>query len=217
MTDATRPAPLPTTGSRSASEVRQKRRGRLAAVIALFAGLLGTLSCLAPWWYLATPTARVEYFPGSEVYVTSGGGGGVTTYAASGVASVGDLYELVVVGAILFSLIGWAVGGYGVAWPLGRGRGRLAGRVRRVALVAALVAGVLLVSVVPFAQPALYSTANPGRACTSPSPPGACTSYWGSATGGSGTTYWGAGAGWWLCAVSTGLLAVAFALRPRVS
>lgn len=206
--------PLPSAASRSTKEAPGRLTGRLGAIFALLAGLLGTISCLTPWWYLATPTSRVEYFPGSAVYVTGGGGGGTTTYAASGVAAVGTLYELVAAGAVVVAVIGWAVGGLGAVWLTGRGRSSRAIRVRRAVLAGGLAVGLVLLVGVPLAQPALYAAANPAGACSSRAPPGACTSFWGSATIAGGTTEWAAGSGWWLCAVSTAMLALALGLRP---
>ena len=194
-------------GDRVRLNERARRRLRWASVAALLAGLLATVSSVTPWWYLSTPTGRVEYYPGTSVYVTGGGGGGLTTYANSGVASVGDLYLLVLAGAVAVAVLGWCLGGYGLARMIGRIAGGR--RLARVALLASIFLSVLLLAAVPFAQPALYAAANPARACTSAAPPGACTSFWGSSHGPTGSTVWGAGAGWWFLGASAILLLLA--------
>lgn len=182
----------------------------LASGLSLAAAVLAAVSAYAPWWYLSVAgpatSSKVDFFPGNEVLTSTNGGGGVTTYAAAHVPSVGGLYAVVLAGTIAVAVLAGAAAVAGLA--LGRGRSRSDGlrRAARAAVLAAIGLSVVLVATVALAQPVLYRYDDPMGACGSAHPPPACGSFWGSSAQGSLTTTWGAGAGWWLEVAAVGLL-----------
>lgn len=170
--------------------------------VSLVAALMAGVSAVAPWWYLsvAGPVAssKVEFFPGTGVYTSTNGGGGVTTYAAVHVPSVGSLYAGVLLGTVTVAVLAGAAALAEFASVRGTWRPERARGIARAVLLAAVVLGVTLAVLVPFAQPALYRYDDPMGACTSASVVPACRSFWGSNAQGGVTTTWGAAAGWWL-------------------
>jgi hypothetical protein len=194
----------PPAGSRSRLSVD------LAATACFLAGVVGGISAFSPWWFVTTSSTATSssayYYPGTDTTVVTDGGGGTTTYAAVHVPSVGDLCVLVLVGAIVLTLASFALAVYGLGYARGRwgtSRGRAAAR--RILLAAVLV-GLLLVVVVPIAQPALFRTDDPMGACSGPSPLGECSAFWGASHAGGVATSWGGGFGWWLALSATVLL-----------
>ena len=223
MGDSNGPPSAGAVGSaaRRGTETPAKTPRRLAPVACLLAGLLGAISAATPWWTTSTSSSgtssMAEFYPGGDLYAGGGGGGGYTSYANAGIASIGDLYAVVLAGTIAIALVGWAL----TAFAIGRSRGRWGGpRYRRFVRPAHFVAvgvGVLLAVTVPVVQPELYRTANPGGACTSAAPPGACTSFWGTTHGVGATVLWGAGLGWWMDVAAAALLALALLFETVVA
>lgn len=198
----------PTAGARSralppdAKAPSPRRRAALAAFTLTLAGILAAGSAASPWWYLSTAsggsTFLVEYLPGNDLRVASVGGGGTTSYAAAGVASIGSMYVSVLAAAVVLALLAWTLAGYGLGRATGRWGGPRTRRLARAALLAGIGLSLVLAVAVPVVQPALYNAANPKGVCSSGYAPGACSSFWGSSHGVANSTSWGAGLGWWL-------------------
>lgn len=199
--DPTPPSPTP--------ERTRAGEHRLPAGAALLGGILSAISAVTPWWYLSTTNSRVEYLPGTTLQVTSAGGGGATSYASSGVASLGVLYELVLIGTVGIAVLAGALGGLGLArstpsrWPAYP-------RAAALGCTVSTAVGVLLLAGVAVGQPILYRAANPLGTCSGPSPPGACSSFWGSGPSAGGGSTWGAGAGWYLEFAAVVLMLLSF-------
>jgi hypothetical protein len=204
--------------ARNGGTGRQRTRNLVAAA-SLVAGLLAALAAISPWWVLSTSSAgsttEVGYYPGTVVRVVTGGGGGITSYAATGAPSVGALYASVLVATLALAVLGAAVGVQGFASLRGTWASLRARRLAGLALLAAMLLGAALVVGVPLAQPGLYRSDDPGGACLTGAPPGACSSFWGSSQSAGTTTTWGAGAGWWLSLSATVLLCLTLAFRDR--
>jgi hypothetical protein len=199
----------------------------LALATCLIAALLSAVASFSPWWYLTTTgsgtSSTVDYYPGTSLWVVTNGGGGVTTYAASGVPSVGDLYAVVLAGTIALVVLVGAVTVYGFGVTRGKWGSAAGRRAARSGLLGSLFLSLFLATAVPAAQPGLYRADNPAGACTSPSVPPACGSFWGTSHAGGITSTWGAGFGWWLDLSAAVLLllgltlGVAWALRSSRS
>lgn len=202
-------------GGRRSSPSRRTRL-LLVGTAGLFAGFLAVLSALSPWWYTTTSStgthSTAEFYPGENLYVSGGGGGGFTSYAAHGLAAVGGLYGLVLAGSLVVAFTGWGTAVLSVRRALGRGSEIRSRRATTGLLVVGLGVGILLAVAVPLAQPSLYRSDDPGHSCTSSVSPGPCSSFWGSTTTPATTTVWGAALGWWLGAVAAVLLAIALLL-----
>lgn len=196
--------------------VRPRRAHLVGAVVLLVAGAVALSAALTPWWYTRTTSAgtssTAEFYPGGSFYAGGGGGGGTTTYAAYGLALVGALYEGILAGSILLTLLAWASAGRGFLRSVRRSGPRRQDRTipRVVAAGLALAVGLLLA--VPLAQPSLYRSDDPGGSCAAGAATGPCSSFWGSAQSSGASRVWGAGTGWWLDLVLAVLLAFVFVL-----
>lgn len=193
-----------------------KARSDLASIAGLLGALLAIMSALTPWWFLSVTgpgtSSTVTFYPGSAVSTVTNGGGGTTSYDAIHIPSVGALYAGVLGGAVVLALFAAGAAVHGFASARGRWTSARARRLARSALSGALLVSLLLGIAVPVSQPALYQHDNPSNACSSATPPVACSSFWGKTAQGGATTTWGAGFGWWADVVAAGLLAVALVL-----
>ena len=181
---------------------RSRRRQLVSSVALLVAGVVALSAALSPWWYTRTSSAgassTAEFYPGGSFYAGGGGGGGTTTYAAYGLSLVGALYEGILAGSAVLTVLAWAGAGQGfLRWARQSGPDRQGLAIPPlVATGLSLAAGLLLVD--PLAQPLLYRSDDPGGSCTVGSAAGPCSSFWGSVQSSGVSRVWGAGQGWWL-------------------
>lgn len=215
----TSPEGTPPSSGRPRLSARAK--SDLASTAGLLAALLVVVAAISPWWVLSSSgpgtTSTVAFYPGSQVATVTNGGGGTTTYAGIGVPSVGALYGGLVVGLALLAFLAAATAIHGFASVRGRWASPRLHRVARAGLLGAVLLALLLALAAPLAQPALYQHDNPANACSSATPPVACSSFWGSTSQGGVSTVWGAGFGWWSDVVATGLLAAMLVFQVAVS
>ncbi len=209
--------PTPTARAPAvAADVASRRRILHAETILLaVAGLVAAVSAYSPWWYLSNTSGSssvVEYYPGSEFYAGGGGGGGTVPYSAYGLSGVGELYQAVLVGMLLVTLVAWVLGGYAFALSRGHATGGEARHLAAAARFGTIGLALALAVGVPLLQPYLYSAADPGGSCSAAPAQGPCSGFWGSLSSASGGSVWGAGAGWWLDVAVAGLLLFALAL-----
>jgi hypothetical protein len=158
-------------------------------------------------------SSTAEFFPGGNLYAGGGGSGGFTSYSSAGLAPLGTLYALVLLGEIVLVILAWSA----TAQSVGRSRAKWSGtRAQKAASVALLVGiglGALLAAAVPLLQPPLYRTTASAGNCGSGT--AACGPFWGSSHAAGTTVQWGAGLGWWLDVSVVAFLALTWWLRTR--
>jgi len=207
------PAPSPGT-ARSFSP-----RRFVSGALALLAGTLAGISSITAWWtetYVSGGSLAVVHFlPGGSLTGFSDGMSITAPYSLIGVGDVGDLYETILVLALVVLVLCLASGILGVIGSLVGGRAPNRDRLIRILLVSALGLALLSVVLAPAVQPYGLSHASSGG-CSGFGSQSPCKFFWGNGSSGATAYAWGGDVGYYLMVVVDVFVVVAllFSVRP---